>query len=86
MTHIFFMIKLMDTCGRQLAAWDYDSMFPVIPPQFTYDNADRACPYTIEFRAQYIEQYALQTQCNLNHAIYDATQAYLVKYKAGMVK
>lgn len=74
---LWFRITLIDVNGQYLATWNYDSHWPVIPPQFTYPNNDYRCPFSIEFRHNTVLQNHLRTDCDLNHAIYEATQKYV---------
>jgi hypothetical protein len=76
MASIFFNITLYDCNGQRLAQWNYDSMYPVTPPTFTYPNENSAVPYVIEFRDKMVWKELLDVG-DLNAAIRRKTQEHL---------
>ena len=76
----WFRITLVGINGENLAMWSWDILYPVIPPHFTYPNNDDKCPYVITFDYVTSENHILRTNCDINHAIYEATQNFITKH------
>jgi hypothetical protein len=81
---LWFMITLVDCSGQHLATWNYDEVYPVTAPQFTYPNQDEAAPYVLQFRSTGVKDVMLPMG-NLNIAIRNAIAAYVKKLEEGRV-
>jgi hypothetical protein len=75
MKPLWFRIQLIDCNGQLLAQWTYDEVYPVIAPQFTYDNQDERYPYRIRF-THLTETEKILPIGDLNQAIYIAVQQF----------
>lgn len=74
---LWFRITLYDCNGMHLATWNYDEMFPVIPPRFTYPNENNMCPYSIKIDHILSYQYPLPANININMAISDTVNQFV---------
>jgi hypothetical protein len=79
---LWFTIRLHD-CNRQLLAqWNYDEIWPVTAPQFTYPNESSQAAYFIEFWHHLVWNEALPAHVDINRAISAAVEAFANKVRS----